>query len=1037
MDYTERCVPCQDSGLLRNSRSYAISVIKSEKDAEKYEEDKEAEENEEGEECSSDSEIEILIHNVENFIREGNASLKFLIKHDGKLLGESKVIKFESTLGDPCKKHTIDFSAGLCYNALCEKSVASIVSSPVLIEVLEYVQVPRPVQTPNKKNKKGPARSSISIKSVEQIVTLGICNIDLLPVVLGEETLSKKKLILDTPVYSWDESAVPWQCLPRIAVSVIIPDNPSILQDISYNVLNITIESLFNLPSYFARYMRYKCETTIQTCENVSDARITFETGKWVDYPDVEGTKKWKRLQNIDGRGSFSKYKIDFNYGRIKNDFKDQFCMKEATKKNVPRIQWNTMHRLLMNENDSQSLKWHINKYRKWNLKILVDESEEGQENSEQECVTVYQCEVDISQLLFPGNKTTRVLAQLYQLIDEPESEEALRHVGSFCRESKISANSNEAGDYTEEGYQTRKDPLFTESGKPVLILVEFEVFKPLIIPRDLEEFTDAFEKLKDKKVNRDLVKLPYTTQLVEENYDDCVKYLFDFINENYKDFKESMKKEDSKNGSEMSESCESSARKFSSPDELSRFQKHLHDSGKYCTMRNILKKRIANLVEMKFPDRYNIDSKRRQEMATACYTYLIEKMHAAINTKINVCADEMQKHAETPKVLWFRAEEAYEAGDQKKADKLYAKIVVEATNDPDSWIMYATNFVRSGKLDEAIECCRESIRLSDRHKIALTFYGILLMMKNKYDEAEIFLKAATHFYPRFVEGWALLHLFYIQIHYNPGIDITLQLAEDSLRDRKKEIEPMFIFKEEPMIWCAEICHDDRVFLLTANFLLRLNLYDIAGLALAQDICHTKKSIAFLYFSSVVHYLQRDYTSSLKSLQETELLIGPEYCVAALKGHCDYQLGNFEKSLEQYEIADMLHKRPDDIHLVHLRMGSQLIDNGDYKHALDVFLRACKSRPTCKTWLGVGISCYNLKEYDKSELALMEANSLDPEDAEVWGYLCLLNIALNRPDEFDQCYTQTIKLKLENRQLMNVIKDKMMQSGFAIPIIEC
>ncbi|CAB0038094.1 unnamed protein product [Trichogramma brassicae] len=143
------------------------------------------------------------------------------------------------------------------------------------------------------------------------------------------------------------------------------------------------------------------------------------------------------------------------------------------------------------------------------------------------------------------------------------------------------------------------------------LIVSEIGAENAMLLPREVRDklfatnaklLTDGnlqarFEKLKGKKVNRDLLKLPYTTQLVEEDYDDCVKYLFDFINENYK------------------------------------------------------------------------------EMTTACYTYLIEKMHAAINTKINVCADEMQKHAETPKVLWFRAEEAYEAGDQKKADKLYAKV--------------------------------------------------------------------------------------------------------------------------------------------------------------------------------------------------------------------------------------------------------------------------------------------------------------------------------------------------------------------------
>jgi hypothetical protein len=47
--------------------------------------------------------------------------------------------------------------------------------------------------------------------------------------------------------------------------------------------------------------------------------------------------------------------------------------------------------------------------------------------------------------------------------------------------------------------------------------------------------------------------------------------------------------------------------------------------------------------------------------------------------------------------------------------------------------------------------------------------YGILLAMKEKYSDAEIFLKSVTRLYPRFAEGWAILHLLYVKIDYFPG----------------------------------------------------------------------------------------------------------------------------------------------------------------------------------------------------------------------------------------------------------------------------
>lgn len=43
-------------------------------------------------------------------------------------------------------------------------------------------------------------------------------------------------------------------------------------------------------------------------------------------------------------------------------------------------------------------------------------------------------------------------------------------------------------------------------------------------------------------------------------------------------------------------------------------------------------------------------------------------------------------------------------------------------------------------------------------------------------------------------------------------------------------------------------------------------------------------------------------------------------------------------------------------------------------------------------------------------MALTEANRIDCEDAEVWGYLCLLSIVLQRYEEFTQCYRQMVKV---------------------------
>lgn len=76
--------------------------------------------------------------------------------------------------------------------------------------------------------------------------------------------------------------------------------------------------------------------------------------------------------------------------------------------------------------------------------------------------------------------------------------------------------------------------------------------------------------------------------------------------------------------------------------------------------------------------------------------------------------------------------------------------------------------------------------------------------------------------------------------------------------------------------------------------------------------------------------------------------------------HCLYKTGDFSKAAELYEAADTFYERPENIHLIHMRLGFYYIDVGDYQRARRIFLRACKYPPTCKTWLGIGISCYHV-----------------------------------------------------------------------------
>lgn len=161
----------------------------------------------------------------------------------------------------------------------------------------------------------------------------------------------------------------------------------------------------------------------------------------------------------------------------------------------------------------------------------------------------------------------------------------------------------------------------------------------------------------------------------------------------------------------------------------------------------------------------------------------------------------------------------------------LFLQTIALNKENSDTWVKYATFLKSIGDIERAKECCLEAIALDtrsskawaqyhfllrflfrppfiDNNKERLLFinsfecyletlndteksflivhwqkystkkfqcyfrllvYAMILFENREYREAEIFLRALTNFYPRFFEGWAVLHIFYIRTDYYAG----------------------------------------------------------------------------------------------------------------------------------------------------------------------------------------------------------------------------------------------------------------------------
>lgn len=62
-----------------------------------------------------------------------------------------------------------------------------------------------------------------------------------------------------------------------------------------------------------------------------------------------------------------------------------------------------------------------------------------------------------------------------------------------------------------------------------------------------------------------------------------------------------------------------------------------------------------------------------------------------------------------------------------------------------------------------------------------LLIYAMIFFENKEYKKAEIFLRAIVYLHPRFFEGWAILHLFFIRTEYYPGIKIFNNIITTNL----------------------------------------------------------------------------------------------------------------------------------------------------------------------------------------------------------------------------------------------------------------
>ena len=135
---------------------------------------------------------------------------------------------------------------------------------------------------------------------------------------------------------------------------------------------------------------------------------------------------------------------------------------------------------------------------------------------------------------------------------------------------------------------------------------------------------------------------------------------------------------------------------------------------------------------------------------------------------------------------------------------------------------------------------------------------------------------------------------------------------------------------------------------------------------------------------------------------------------------CHQKLENFDKSEFYLQAALKARASPAEILL---KLGYLQMEKKDFASARMILYKASTAnKNSILSWLGLGKSCYHLKQYNDAVDALRQANFLDVLNSEVWCYQTLIVCDdVTRNGEIIRIVRELCKVDVDDKSLFFMV----------------
>ncbi|XP_053063483.1 cilia- and flagella-associated protein 70 isoform X5 [Acinonyx jubatus] len=508
-----------------------------------------------------------------------------------------------------------------------------------------------------------------------------------------------------------------------------------------------------------------------------------------------------------------------------------------------------------------------------------------------------------------------------------------------------------------------------------------------------------------------------------------------------------------------------------------------LNCSGKYFAFKEQLKHAVVKIVREKYLKTTSFESQEElQTFISELYVFLVDQMHVALNQTM---PDDVQHALSTiyasNEQLRLFAFEAEVNENFEMAAVYYEERLVREPQNLEHWLDYGAFCLLTEDNIKAQECFRRALSLNQNHIHSLLLCGVLAVLMENYEQAEIFFEDATCLEPTNVVAWTLLGLYYEIQNNDIRMEMAFHEAFKQLQARmlqaqvakqrgtgtveyieeggkvESSLGPWGITNGSATAMTVEAaaetskCQDSStflhpspygvsqtpatIFMETIHFLMKVNAVQYVHRVLAHELLCPQGGPSCEYYLVLAqtHLLKKDFAKAEEYLQQAAQMDYLNPNVWGMKGHLYFLSGNHAEAKACYERTISFVVDASEMHFIFLRLGHIYLEEKEYEKAKKTYLQACKRSPSCLTWLGLGIACYRLEELTEAEDALSEANALNNHNAEVWAYLALVSLKAGWELEAEQAYKYTMKLKLKDETLLAEIHMVQEAVGFGNP----